>query len=710
MNLFWADPRGASSNDYDLYVINDEETILSVSNNPQNGSQNPYEAIAAINTGDNVVVAKVSGENRFLHLNVGRGRLHLSTQGSTRGHNASTAANAFCVAATPVGNSLSGGFTGGSTNPVEDFSSDGPRRMFFDANGSALTPGNFSSTGGIVFNKPDITAADGVANSGVYGPGGASLTPFFGTSAAAPHAAAIAALLLSYNPLLTPAKIRSAMQDTALDIEASGWDRDSGYGIVMADRAMAAVFSGAGAVDPTFDTSFLALWDQVGVFALQADGKVLVGGDLNTDGQLARLNADGTIDTGFNTFGNNLQSFSSLALQPDGKMIIDGILDNDNGTLHNNLARLNPDGSRDPSYTSNFFVGSEIGSNSIRLTLQPDGKLLINGALGYYMHSGFFTRLDSDGSLDTSFSHPLSESSGYLYQTLLQQNGKVIIRNFVRTEPSNHYSDSYTRIARVNSDGSFDTGFSQGSGFARDVVGNVVMINSLALQADGKILIGGVFDSYNGTPCKHLARLNPDGSIDASFDPDMLGPVGCIALQADGKMLIGGRFSSYAGTPRNSLVRLNPDGSLDGSFDSGIFADGWVFAIHLQADGKVLIDGGYPRYIARLVNDPATGSLAATGPHRVQWLRGGAAPEILHVRFENSPDGLAWTPLGAGTRISGGWELTGLNLSGSGYLRAHGRPVMQRDEEIRADRIPPRARAPLIERRIFLAYRGNRPL
>jgi subtilisin family serine protease len=124
-------------------------------------------------------------------------------------------------------------FTGGAANHVEPFSSDGPRRVFFLANGTAITPGNLSSTGGALRQKPDVAAADGVATAT---PG---FDPFFGTSAAAPHAAAIAALMLDKNPTLTPAQVRSIFNATALDIEAAGADRDSGVGIVMADSAVA---------------------------------------------------------------------------------------------------------------------------------------------------------------------------------------------------------------------------------------------------------------------------------------------------------------------------------------------------------------------------------------------------------------------------------------------------------------------------------------
>lgn len=126
-------------------------------------------------------------------------------------------------------------FTGGAANPVQTESSDGPRRIFFSPTGVAFTPGNFSSTGGIVLQKPDITAATGVKTTL---PTNSGLNPFFGTSAAAPHAGAIAAQILSYRPGLTPAQVRAALNRSCLNIEAPGFDRDSGFGIVMALTAL----------------------------------------------------------------------------------------------------------------------------------------------------------------------------------------------------------------------------------------------------------------------------------------------------------------------------------------------------------------------------------------------------------------------------------------------------------------------------------------
>ena len=109
-----------------------------------------------------------------------------------------------------------------ANSKLERFTSDGPRRVFFEADGTPITPGNFGSTGGEVRQKPDITAADGVR------PASTGFDPFFGTSAAAPHAAAIAGLVLSGNPGIDPAEVREALISTAIDIGAPGVDAAAG--------------------------------------------------------------------------------------------------------------------------------------------------------------------------------------------------------------------------------------------------------------------------------------------------------------------------------------------------------------------------------------------------------------------------------------------------------------------------------------------------
>jgi hypothetical protein len=231
--LFWSDPLGASDNDYDLFVLSPSgSSIVAFSNNPQNGTQDPFE-ICAARAGDLIVAVKFSGAGRFLHVQVeadGQARLSVATTGNTIGH--SCAASAFGVAAVNAEASFPNLFT--ANNVVETFTSDGPRHIFYNADGSAITPGDLSSTGGAFRQKPDLASADGVSVT-VPGP----FQPlFFGTSAATPHAASLAALLLSFKPGLTPLEVRQILNATALNIMAP---RDAGAGIAMAIPALQSI-------------------------------------------------------------------------------------------------------------------------------------------------------------------------------------------------------------------------------------------------------------------------------------------------------------------------------------------------------------------------------------------------------------------------------------------------------------------------------------
>ena len=239
--LQWADPIGGSANDYDLFLIDADNNVLASSTNTQDGTQDPIEYIdgscANDRDGTRLAIIKNAGAaDRYLRLNYVRGGFAITTAGRTFGHAASQDAIGVAAVDARAGGGAGGVFDG--TESVETFSSDGPRRLFFEADGTPITAGNFSSSGGRVLNKPDLTAADGVSTST---PGFAD---FHGTSAAAPHAAGIAALVLEAagGPAhVTPTQLRTAMTGSALDIEAMGVDRDSGAGIVMAPGAVDAV-------------------------------------------------------------------------------------------------------------------------------------------------------------------------------------------------------------------------------------------------------------------------------------------------------------------------------------------------------------------------------------------------------------------------------------------------------------------------------------
>ncbi len=245
--LHWADAQGKSDNDYDLFILDATgTTVKGFSADSQTGTQDPFEAVQPDPScgtanptgycpavGDQIVIVKYHGAARAMHIDTERATVSIGTDGATFGHNAGK--STFSVAATYWNSAGKGDvpFTG-FANPVETFSSDGPRRIFFNPDGTPTSPGRYLfANGGSHLIKPDATAADGVF---VRTPG---FQPFFGTSAAAPHAAAIAALVKQANPKLSNTDIRYIMTNkTALDTMAPGVDPDAGYGIVVAPAAV----------------------------------------------------------------------------------------------------------------------------------------------------------------------------------------------------------------------------------------------------------------------------------------------------------------------------------------------------------------------------------------------------------------------------------------------------------------------------------------
>lgn len=254
VTLFWSDPWGRSDNDYDLYVMNSAGEVVASSTNLQNGAEDPYETamVPDVKTEYKVAVVKAHGADRFFALNALYGRFvdsgtlkKYSTRGVSHGH--ASARGAISVAAAPAATAYdylrekgdppnpAGPYPGVFTerSKWERFSSDGPSHVFYLADGRQITPGDVSATGGVRRLKPDLTAADGVTTTA---PG---FETFYGTSAAAPHVAAIAALLVSARPSATNARIRAALTAGTLDLGRPGFDSVTGHGMLMAGPALA---------------------------------------------------------------------------------------------------------------------------------------------------------------------------------------------------------------------------------------------------------------------------------------------------------------------------------------------------------------------------------------------------------------------------------------------------------------------------------------
>lgn len=337
-------------------------------------------------------------------------------------------------------------------------------------------------------------------------------------------------------------------------------------------------------------SGFNALIDgEVKAFAKQPDGKIIIGGIFSNVGgtprnRVARLNVDGSLDTTF--VNSNLQgSVHSLILQPDGKAIVGGAIFYQSGTLSRlYVIRLNPDGTVDTSFDAGNIQNAMIRA----MALQADGKIIIAGNMSSVQGAqrNSIARLNADGSLDQTFAAN-TDTHGIIFDIQPVAGNKILIAGDFNTINGSISND----VARLNADGSLDTTFNTGTGANS-------AIYALALQPDGKIVLGGNFTNFNGSQRFCVARINADGSLDPTFNQNGGGTdraVFDIAVQPDGKILVAGDFLRYKNIPYNMFVRLNPDGSADTHYDWGVFN----FAINkldIQPDGKVFVAGAFSQY------------------------------------------------------------------------------------------------------------------
>jgi len=422
--------------------------------------------------------------------------------------------------------------------------------------------------------------------------------------------------------------------------------------------------------------------------AVQPDGKILIGGHFLkvlgiTRNHIARLNADGTLDASFDPNASN--DVHSITVQADGKILIGGqfvtLAPNGGATVTRNcIARLNPNGTLDATFNPNASL--EVTS----IVTQADGKILIAGEFttlspngGAAITRNRIARLNADGTVDSAFD-PNAQFD--VYTIAVQGDGKILIGGvFAKLSPNGGPAVTRNRIARLNSDGTLDPSFDPNANSE---------VDSLVVQPDGKVLVGGLFTTFspNGGAAvtrHNIARLNTDGTVDSSFNPNADAGVHCVVIQADGKILICGWFTSLspnggAAVTRSRIARLNMDGTVN-SFNPNPNNAGQlgvdVNSIALQTDGKVLMGGqfvslapnGGPtvtrNHFARLTNGTAAFQNLAATQNTVTWTRSGASPELSRVTFEQSTNGgVNFTFLGNGTRVgaTSNFNLGGLSL------------------------------------------------
>ena len=346
----------------------------------------------------------------------------------------------------------------------------------------------------------------------------------------------------------------------------------------------------SGTQDPAFAIGTGAN-NRVFAMAAQPDGKhVVVGSFTNYGGtalnRLVRIQRNGSRDASFNIGTGANAQLNAVTVAADGKVLIGGSHSTYNGTASSKLTRLNTNGSIDAT----FSIGTGFtGGNVTAIAIQADGKLLVVGTFTHFNGAvhGRIVRLNADGSLDATYSVGVGANAD-IYCGSLDADGRLVVGGaFTSVNGS-----ARPRLARFSSSGALDLTFNSGAG------PNAAPY-CITHQRDGKILIGGLFTSYNGnTPSARIARINRDGTYDNTFSigTGFNSWVYTIVLQGDGKLLVGGDFSAYNGNIRNKLVRLNKTGSLDNTFSTGSTCNNWVYAITWQPEGRVTVGGGFTTF------------------------------------------------------------------------------------------------------------------
>jgi uncharacterized delta-60 repeat protein len=377
----------------------------------------------------------------------------------------------------------------------------------------------------------------------------------------------------------------------------------------QARNRMARLDPTTGLADPVFDPNANR---PVLTICVQPDGNILVGGIFSgahsigghNRNFIARLKPNNGSADLFDPGAN--ATVRSIALQPDGKIVAAGEFTAIGGPSRKYIARLNAtNGSAD-----SFFPQPD--HPVLAIALQADGKILAGGLFTSVISSaysgpvarGFIARLETDGRLDQTLD--LGMTGTYVLTTAVQADGKIIIGGLF----SSVLGVPRNNIARLNTDLSLDMQFNPNAD---------KRVYAIAAQPDGKILVGGDFTTIGGKLRAHIARLDGTSGSADTFNPSTDLSVATIAVQPDGKVLIGGLFTHVGGQPRNYMARLNGNnGSIDSSFNPQ--PDDTIVCIALQRDGNILVSGrfthigGQPRNCIGRVN-PGNGSADSFDPN-----------------------------------------------------------------------------------------------
>jgi uncharacterized delta-60 repeat protein len=318
----------------------------------------------------------------------------------------------------------------------------------------------------------------------------------------------------------------------------------------------------------------------VQVVVIQPDGKILIGGYFTaltnnagvavTRNHIARLNADGSLDTAFNPDAGG--TVYAIAVQSDGKVLVGGQFGSVGGQSRPQIARLDAITGAPDSWTPNPNLGVEA------IAVHPDGKILVGGlfsTVGGNTHVRI-ARLDATTGVADSWTNANNE----VYSIAVQADGKILVGGAFTSIGG----QLRNRIARLDATNgladSFDPNANSG-------------VQTIVVQADGKILACGYFTSIGGTNRNYIARLDAVTGAADSWNPNADHETYAIAVQPDGKILAGGTFFTIGGTNRNHIARLDAVTGAADSFNPNLNQFGFVYAIAVQSDGKILVGGDF---------------------------------------------------------------------------------------------------------------------
>ena len=415
------------------------------------------------------------------------------------------------------------------------------------------------------------------------------------------------------------------------------------------------------------------------------DGKLIIGGDISAGigsasgiRHIARLNADGSVDSDFLTGLGFNAPVTDIVLQPDGKLVVAGDFTSYDGTACNRLIRLNPNGTADTAFVSAYGTGPDAPINA--LALESSGTLLVAGEFSNFagQPARKIVRLLPTGARDTIAPvnvDPVVSSVSWIDAVAALPDGKILIAGGLWQDYDFAIDGFRSGVVRLLANGNRDTTFDVGAG-AHSLAGgrySLSNVSAIAVQSDGKVIAGGSFTAWNGTAAAGMVRLNTNGSVDGSFTPPSFGgSAGTILIQPSGAVVVGGGFS----TPAPYLVRLAPSGALDATWNPGGAPSAPVYVVSQDSAGGLFVGGNFFNY-AGASSRPVVRVAAGGGDAYDRWMAsrfsaaqisgglaapgadadGDGATNLLEAAVGTSPTSASSVPVGeAVTTVSSGGQ------------------------------------------------------